>query len=322
MAVVVTLSTACAPTISRTSPPRSVRNSLEIDPAETSHCLRLASGFDDDVRPSGPEPEPAASSRIPASILRTARAAGIERVLETLVGDATPGERTVEKRLELFTRLSSLEIQLGALLFETDCVGDQLEAALDRLDERQRKQEIGLAAASIIVGAGAAIGGGVYEIRGGAAVGVPVIGIVGGVAAAGLGMGAFAPTRVPVGYRHPRNLLRPIVDGTDPDRLYPRFVFEMLTTPSAAGGPTPRDLLLADWQRVLDDVPPKHRSLAEQVLYGDGGVYDGELVDVRERMLDALESHLHSIERDLELLYRFADRVIAEPIDSPPLAAQ
>jgi hypothetical protein len=91
----------------------------------------------------------------------------------------------------------------------------------------------------------------------------------------------------------------------------------MLMTPPPDGEVAPRDALLADWHRILADVPAKQRALAEQVLYGDGGVYDGDLVATRERMFDALESHLHSIERELELLYRFADRVIAEPAAEP-----
>lgn len=304
---------ACAPTISTRPPSRPARNSLEIEAAETRHCLRLATGFEGEAAVFGPQPTPIGETRIPAAILRTAVAADLQHVLQALVSDATPGERSVEKRIELFTRLSSIEIQLGALLFEADCVGDQMEAAIEELDGRQSKQQLGLAAASIILGAAAGIGGGVYEIRGHAPIGIPVIGIVGGVAAAGLGIGAFAPARTPVTYRHPRNLLRPILDGEDPQGLYPEFVFRMLITPSSDGETSPRDALLADWRRILDDVPEKHRAVAEQVLYGDGGVYDRDLVAVREQMFDALESHLHSIERDLELLYRYADRVIAEP---------
>lgn len=291
---------------------------MAIDSAETRHCLRLATGFDDERDEIGPAPPMPSTSGIAPEILRTARAAGVEHVL--MLAQDESDERTVEKRLELFTRLSSLEIQLGALLFEADCVGDQLEAAIGRLDDRQRKQEIGLAAASIIVGAGAAIGGGVYEIREHAPIGIPIIGIVGGVAAAGLGIGAFMPGRVPVTYRHPRNLLRPIVEGEDPDGLYPVFVFRMLMVPLPDGEASPRDALLADWRRILADVPAKQRAIAEQVLYGDGGVYDGDLVATRERMFDALESHLHSIERELELLYRYADRVIAEPRVEDPVA--
>jgi len=312
------LATACAPTISTRPPSRPPRNSLEIDPTETRHCLRLATGFEEDRDVVGPARPTATESRIPPGILRTARAAGIEHVLEILVADATPGERSVEKRLELFTRLSSLEIQLGALLFEADCVGDQMEAAIAKLDDRQRRQEISLAAASIILGAAAAIGGGLYEIRGHAAIGIPVIGIVGGVAAAGLGIGAFARARVPVTYRHPRNLLRPILSAEDPDGLYPRFVFRMLTEPPADGGASPRDALLEDWRHILADLPESRRAIAEQILYGNGGVYDTDLVATREQMFDALESHLHSIERELELLYRYADRVIAEPSTAEP----
>ncbi len=286
---------------------------MEIEPAEALHCLRLATGFDEGPDAVGPTPPATTASSIPPEILRTAQAAGLERVLEALVIEAIPGERSVEKRLELLTRLSTLEIQVDALLFEADCVGDQMEAALAQVDERQRRQQLSLAAASIVLGAAAAIGGGVYEIRGREPIGIPVIGIVGGVAAAGLGVGAFAPARVPVTFRHPRNLLRPILAGEDPDGLYPRFVFRMLTEPRADGGPSPRDAVLGDWRRLLDEVQEPNRAIAERILYGDGGMYDARLVGIREQMFDVLESHLHSIERELELLYRYAGRLIAEP---------
>lgn len=264
----------------------------------------------------GPERAAVAASAIPASIQRVAAAADIGAVLAALISDPNAGPRSVELRLEIFTRLSSLEIQLSALLFEADCVGDQMEAVLDELARRQQAQEIGLAVASILVGAASGIGGGVYELRGRPPVGIPVISIVGGVAAAGLGLGAFAPVRAPIVFRHPRNLLAPILAGEDPDHLYPDFVFRMLTTPPADGGPTPQQTLVEDWRTILDDaVPASRRALAQEVIYGDGGVYDGDLVSAREQMYDALESQLNSIERELELLYRFADGVVGDPVD-------
>lgn len=314
---------ACAPTISVSTPPRPSRNSLEVQEAETRHCLRLATRFvARDEHVVGPERPAPVTSAIPPSIRRIAQAADIDPALERLIADDGAGDRSVELRLQLFTRLSSLEIQLGALLFEADCVGDQMEAVLDELGARQRKREIALAVSSILLGAGAGIGAGVYELRGRPPVGIPVIGIVGGVAAAGLGLAAFIPGRGPVVYRHPRNLLAPIIAGDDPEHLYPEFVLRMLMLPTDDGSPTARELLLEDWQRILDDVPAAQRELAEQVLYGEGGVYDAALVDVRERMFDALESHLNSIQRDLELLYLFTDRVITRPraVEPPPPA--
>lgn len=288
---------------------RSTRNGVEVDPTETEHCQRLAARFDarDDtiIGPSRPE-----ASSLPPELRRAARTAGIDGLLVAL--GAGEGDASAQQRLQLVTRISSLEIQLDAVLFEADCVGDQLEAVIHDLDARQHRREVALTVSSILVGAAAAVGAGVWELRGNAAAGPPVISIAGGTAAAGLGLAAFLPGRPPVTYRHARNLLAPIFSGEDPDHLYPTFVFQMLTTPMLDGGRSPRDALLDDWRRILDEgVRPEHRAIAREVLFGGGGTYDAALVDVRERMFDALESHLNSIERDLELLYRYSERLIA-----------
>ena len=82
-------------------------------------------------------------------------------------------------------------------------------------------------------------------------------------------------------------------------------------------GPTPREQLLADWQHTIRDAfAPPDRALAEAVLYSAGGTYDGALVDVRERMYDALKSQLNAINRDFEVLYRFTTRLLGDA--NPP----
>ena len=52
------------------------------------------------------------------------------------------------------------------------------------------------------------------------------------------------------------------------------------------------------------------------MLFGDGGVYDRNLVDVRERMFDVLESHINAVDLELELLYRFSARLVE--VGTPP----
>jgi len=101
--------------------------------------------------------------------------------------------------------------------------------------------------------------------------------------------------------------------------LYPTFVFRMLTSPRTDGGTAPRAEILADWRRILEGaVPGSQRALAESLLFGDGGVYDRNLVDVRERMFDVLESHVNAVDLELELLYRFSARLVEVGASASP----
>jgi hypothetical protein len=311
------------------SPPRSA---VVVDPVETADCLRTTAGrhglgytpLDEPVD----DPELlAALDGVPPDVRRVARAAGLERGLVALLRahGAAPAERPIDLvtlRLDIVARISALEIELDSLVFEADCTGDQMEAALLELDRRTRKQQITLTIASTAVGAIAGIGAGLWDLRGGESRGPVIFGIGGGVASAALGFAALAPLaprRGRVVFAHRRNLFLPIVDGDDPERLYPPFVFRLLTTPRTPGGPTPRDQLLADWRHIIDDaIPAADRRLAEAVLYGAGGIYDGALVDVRERMYDAIESQLGAIDRDFEVLYRFIGVLLGEPVTGPP----
>jgi hypothetical protein len=307
--------TSCASAVSTTIPPDPPRSAVVIDPNETKHCLRLAVGrarTDEEWQPGPIEPAPQSLADVSPQIRRSAQAAGLEPLLAELLRSSEAHATDEERhRLRAIMRLSTLEIQLSALLFEADCVGDQMEAVLVDLDQRYRRQEIGITIASVLVGAAAGIGAGAWDLAGGQT-GPVVFGISGGVASAALAIAAFAPRRDRVVFVHERNLLAPILAGEDPDHLYPSFVFYLLTHAREKGEPTPRDEILEAWRSILAaELEGERRTTAEAVLYGRGGVYDGDLVHVREQMFDVLESHLNAIERDLELLYGFVDEVIA-----------
>lgn len=319
-ALLVALATSCSPIIHPGMPARPPRGAVVVDPLETADCMRTTAGR----RGLGYAPldEPlddptllAELADVPADVRRVARAAGLERHLIALLrAQATAGDESLERmavRLEVVTRISALEIELDSLLFEADCTGDQMEAVLLELDRRTRRQQMTLTIASTAVGAIAGVGAGLWDLRGTESVGPAILGVGGGAVAAGLGLGALAPRRVRVVFAHERNLFLPILGGDDPDRLFPPFVFRLLTTPRSTGGPTPREQLLADWRHIVGDAfPAVDRPRAEAVLYSAGGVYDGDLIDVRERMYDALESQLSAIDRDFEVLYRFVSRLL------------
>lgn len=323
--VVTTIPTGCATALSPSLPASPPRSAIAIDPIETSACLRITAdrrGFGEHER-DAPVIGPALQAQldtVPPDVRRVARAAGLESVLAALLqaelvkpDDSSMGR--VAMRLQVVLRISSDEIALAALLFEADCTGDQMEAVLLELDRRAGKQELALTIASIAVGAAAGLGAGLWDLQGTESKGPAVIGVAGGIATAALGLAAFIPRRGRVWFPHERNLFEPIVTGEDPDHLYPPFVFSLMMAPRSPGESTPRDELLADWASIIDGaIPPARRSLARTLLFGKGGVYDGNLVDVRERMYDALESQLNAFDRDLELLYRYFGRLLDDPV--------
>lgn len=307
---------ACAPVFRPTAPGETlaVRGAVRVDPEESKECLRLGGRYD--LAPDVPTESPELASfldEVPSEVRRVARGAGVESLLAELLRASArdDGPALEEKKLELVMRLSALEVQLTALLFEAGCMGDQMEAALRELERRQRTREIGLTVSSILVGAVAATAGGIWELRGSNGNQPAALMIGGGAASAALGLAAFIPERRAVVFPHERNLLTPIRDGEDPEGLYPSFVLRMLAMPSAGEDETLRDDILEDWDRILDEeLAGEERARAEAVLYGDGGIYDERLMDVRERMFDVLESHVSAVDRDLELLYLYSTRLV------------
>lgn len=307
------LALGCAPvstTLPRTASPRAVR----VDMEEMSECKRPP----DDPRFEAPVHEPDSTQpgqpaqpeiELPAELRRVVMAAELGPLLSALVrGDAAD---PVATKLQLVLRLSSLEIAVASLVFEAQCTGARMDAALRELDRRKTARDVGLTVSSILVGAVAGTVGGIWELRTGEPQGPLALGIAGGVASAALGLSTFAPQHRAVVFSHVHNLLSPIVTGEDPDGLYPTFVFRMLLAPNAEGGASIREEILEDWHKLLDEgLPDDQRGLAEAVLYGDGGVYDERLLDLREQMFDVLESHVHAIDHELDLLYRYSARLV------------
>jgi hypothetical protein len=292
---------------SRPTPPRA----LVIDEDELSKCLspRARNEVTPGPAPETPKPAPMLAE-LPPELRRVVAAARVEPLLAALLQpDPSDGSDPVAIKMQLVMQVSSLEIAVSSLLFETACHGAQMDAMLRELDRRKQMRDVGLTVSSILVGMITSTAGGIWEAEAGdEGAGPAALLIGGGVASATLGLAVFIPDRRAVVFRHQPNLLAPIVHGEDPEHLYPSFVFRMLLSPNDAGT-TIRDEILAEWEQLLDEnVSARDRALAEALLHGDGGIYDQRLLEVRERMFDALESHIHAIDQELELLYRYSAR--------------
>jgi len=252
---------------------------------------------------------------VPPEARRTMHAAGLgPLVARALRGAAQPSPPSIDMlitRQDLGMRLISLETQLDAVIFEAECTGELIEAMTFELEDRSDLRELRLALGSLIVGALSATAAGIWDLTGNSSVGPAVLGLSGGVASASLGGAAFLKKPQHMRFVHGRNLLRPVVSGSDDTELFPHFVFRLLTLPAPNGGPSPRDRMLLRWQTLINDaVGSRHRETAQARLYGSGGTYSQDLLALRERLYDTLEQELNAQARDLELLDRFLVRAL------------
>lgn len=259
---------------------------------------------------------------VPPEAGRTMQAAGLStmvaRALEGARATTRPSVEMLVTRQDLGMRLISLETQLAAVIFEAECTGELIEAMTFELEDRSDLRELRLALGSLVVGALSATVAGIWDLTRGDSKGPAVLGLSGGVASAALGGAAFVKRSQHMHFAHTRNLLSAVQRGVDESELFPRFVFRLLTLPAPGGGPSPRDRLLLRFGTLIEQtVAADQRTHAEQLLYGAGGTYDQDLLSLRERLYDALESELNAQARDLELLDRFLVRALERAPSAP-----
>ncbi|HEX6239400.1 MAG TPA: hypothetical protein VFZ61_00850, partial [Polyangiales bacterium] len=281
-------------------------------------CVRAFLGKDSPYGElSGQPVEDAVLDQVPNEARRTARAAGLEPLIASALRRAreahTPLDLVILKQ-DLGLRLISLETQLAAIIFEAECTGELIEAMNFELDQVQQNRGVILAVGSLVVGAVLATAAGIWDLVGTESKGPAVLGLTAGLGSAALGAAAFVPPASSLRYQHQRNLLIPILHNEDREQLYPTFVFRLLTLPRSSNEDSPRALLIEAWNDLLEEnVEADEREQARALLFGEGGEYSAELLDLRERMYDALETQLNALARDLELLDRFLVRELATP---------
>jgi len=312
---VVLLATAvgCAPVISAGRPVQPPRDAVTVSETAAARCVRGAPGRDSPYRENLPgavaDPQLAVHLEgFSPEVRRAAHSAGIEPRLASLMRErrvrgGQPSLALLAMRQAIEAQLASLETQLITVEFEAECSIALIKQTLEQLDAHERSRQLTLAVVSLVIGAASATAAGIWDVSGTDSNGPLALGIAGGSASALVAAATFFPRRRPVVFMHEHNLLAPIVRGSDVDRLYPTFVFRLLTLPSVTAEPTPRDRLLAEWHDLMDEaIPADDRARAEAVLFGDGGVYDGDLLALRQRLFETLESTVDSLARDVDLL--------------------
>jgi len=261
-------------------------------------------------------------SVLPPRARRTALAAGLEpllaRILQARSSSAESSFELLEREHELAIRLNALSAQVSAVEFEARCTSETLQKVEANFLGREQARQVKLATASVMVGAALAAAAGAWALAEDDSHGPIVLGIVGGGVAAGLGTYALIREEHPIRIVHQPNRLAPIERGSDPEHLYPTFVFRMLTFPQPAQAPSPRDALLATWKRELEEsLPRSETAAAADLLSGPGGRYEDVRLALRARRFQDLELAVQGIARDLELLDRSLVRLFTMPGSAP-----
>jgi hypothetical protein len=261
-------------------------------------------------------------SVLPPEARRTARAAGLEPVIAAMLqrkAEEPPPNDLLLRYQELALRLTAFDAQASSIAFEVGCTRERVGDLLATLDEEESSRQLMLAASSLIVGASTSTAAGMWDLLGPPS-NVPAwSAVAGGIVTAGIGAAALlVPERV-VMLEHQQNLLRPLLDGKDPDHLYPSFVFRMLTARYPGDETPPRVDLLTDFASILRErVPSAKHSRALEILGGTGSFYPRALLEAREEFLHAVELAVAGVARDLELLDRTVVRLFATPPAPPP----
>ncbi len=274
---------------------------------------------------AGKEDDPILAARLdslPPRTRRAALAAGLEPLLSRILQEKALGQApTVEllqEEQELTLRLVALDDQVLAAAFEAGCTSDRLEKLAGKLGQSEQARQLTIAELSLLLGAVITTTAGAWALADDESKTPAILGLVGGGVTTAFGVAALTHEQHSIMFAHPRNRITPIRNGSDPDHLYPTFVFRMLTFPDAENGRTPRDELLADWQGALDEAAaPNEAACVNALMVSNGGRYDETRLTLRARMFETLESTLQGLARDLELLHRSLVRELATPAPAP-----
>jgi hypothetical protein len=242
--------------------------------------------------------------------IAAAHAIGAGPVLLRLVAPEAAAPRRGRGEEALWLRQAATEaIVLGQLevagtIAEIDCEGERgdqlrvrLQAALDR-----RARVLGVA--TILAGAATAALTGGLSIAGAATAG-NIAGIAGGATEAGLATTLlFGEARGEL--RTPRNLLGEVWRRPERPVLIPGSVWRYLTRrdPGEPEAPSRLDRLLAEWRvpELLGAPGSETERRRAELLFGDGGAFTPGDLEIRDAMLDLLETTVALMNQDLRAL--------------------
>ena len=321
LALAALLVSGCGVTLRAGRPAHSSRDALEVQERAAARCIHGPVGQGSSYRGELPgavtDPELITYlAPFEPNIRRTAVAAGLEPLLAALLRErslAAEGlgspNAMLAMRDELSLQMFSLQTQLLAMEFEVDCLRGLITQVLGRYEEDETDRQLALTIASLVVGAGAGVASATWDIANSHTTdpawndGPLVVGIVGALATTAIGAVVVVPPPAEIRYVHEHNVLIPLHNRDDTGRLYPTFIFRLLTLPRADGATTPLDALLSTFEELIADTFDEgEQGLAREIIFGVGGVYDSRLLALHQALLDELGGALDALARDVDEL--------------------
>lgn len=212
--------------------------------------------------------------------------------------------RLLRLRQAITDRILLAMVDVSSTLAVIDCEGERGDALRVRLQAAEDRRARRLGLASILVGAAtAALSGGLS--LGGASAGGDIAGIVGGTTEASVATALlFGETSGTL--RTGRNLLREIWERPPRSEFFPRTVWRYLTRRPADDpeGRTPAETVAEEWRAGERFGPPGSRTERERIalLFGPGGTYTVQELEMRDAMLDLLEASIALMSEELRVL--------------------
>jgi hypothetical protein len=211
--------------------------------------------------------------------------------------------RILHLRQAVTDRIMLAMLDVSGMLAAIDCEGergDQLRVRLQGIENRRARR---LGVASIMVGAlTAALSGGLSVAGSGSA---DVVAMVGGLGEASVAT-ALLVSEASGELRTERNLLRDIREQPARSELFPAPVWQYLTRRPGgeASQPSIADTVVAAWRaaELLGEPGSEAERSRATLLFGPGGTYTVEELEVRDAMLDLLEASIALMSEDLRML--------------------
>ena len=212
--------------------------------------------------------------------------------------------RRLRLRQAIGDRITAAMLDVSAALAEIDCEGERGDQIKNRLQAIETRRAWRLSLGSILAGAlTAGVTGGL------GLVGVPgadIAAIAGGAAEGSLGASVLFGEASGTLRTEP-NLLREVWERPARSALFPETVWRYLNRPipGQGGGPaTIAEAVVAEWRAGDRFGPPgsAEERARTALLFGPGGTYTVDDLDVRESLLELLETGVALMNRDLRAL--------------------
>jgi len=209
-------------------------------------------------------------------------------------------------RQELAERLLQAQFDTAGTVAELDCEGERADRLRRRLQLTEQRQALRLGVAGLLLGAATSAATGGLSLAG-AATASSALGIGGGLAEATAAGAALLGEAPKAKLATPRNPLAEIWNRPAQPALFPPTVWRYLNLADSSGR-SQLDQLRAEWRNPdllgAPDTAEERENAA--LLFGPGGAYTADLLDVRDAMLDLTEASVALLLQDLRSLLREA----------------